>query len=220
MDHHHVGHDMPHDMPHDPGMHDHGCAMNMAFNWDTKNVCVLFNFWRIQSVESLLVTCLLVVVLSVGYEFSKKLLRRWEWHTLRAGYSSHSRDGRRAGGRSPTRTGEGGGGISTPGWTNEDDSDDIEENTRLAQSRLSRDSDTMVRVHGRAERHLGTKRYRRTRAIRAFFYSLQVFYSFLLMLIFMTYNCYLVISVVIGAAIGHFFFAPDDMAGFRSMSCH
>jgi len=44
------------------------------------------------------------------------------------------------------------------------------------------------------------------RILRATLYGAQVFVSFFLMLVFMTYNAYLILAVVIGASLGHFVF--------------
>jgi copper transporter 1 len=44
------------------------------------------------------------------------------------------------------------------------------------------------------------------RILRATLYGVQVFISFFLMLVFMTYNAYLILAVVLGAGIGHFVF--------------
>ncbi|KAJ1927339.1 copper transpport protein [Tieghemiomyces parasiticus] len=226
MDHDHGGHGghEGHDMP---GM-EPMCSMNMVFNWDTQNVCVLFDSWRINSVESLLVSCLAIIALSAGYELTKQLIRRWECYAVRQGGGATRRRRRRnsdgddmdsssrcpAGNSDATSTR----GTTTPGWTNEEDSAEDAAET----SRLARDQDMAIRVQGRGqgERSAPKKSQTNLRVTRSALYSLQVFYSFLLMLIFMTYNWYLVISVVVGTAIGHYFFAPDEMAGFRSMSCH
>ncbi|KAJ1971871.1 copper transpport protein, partial [Dimargaris verticillata] len=62
-------------------------------------------------------------------------------------------------------------------------------------------------------------RRQKVRVTRAMAYSVQVFYSFMLMLIFMTYNGYLIVSVVVGTAIGHYLFGPDEVSGLRSMAC-
>lgn len=77
----------------------------------------------------------------------------------------------------------------------------------------------------------GTKRLALTpRLIRASLYSLLVFISFFIMLIFMTYNGYLVLSVVAGAFIGHFLLNSDldvdddpvsgGAIGSNGMACH
>ncbi|KAK6460527.1 Ctr copper transporter family-domain-containing protein [Scheffersomyces coipomensis] len=56
---------------------------------------------------------------------------------------------------------------------------------------------------------------------RSLFYGIQVGYSFLLMLVFMTYNGWLMIAVAIGAAVGNFFWGGIDVAAAsRDLSCH
>ncbi|KAL4078543.1 Ctr copper transporter [Scleroderma yunnanense] len=61
------------------------------------------------------------------------------------------------------------------------------------------------------------------RVLRAALYAASVFLSFFLMLVFMTYNAYLIFAVVAGAAIGHYVFGgylePDNL-GKRGMACH
>jgi len=65
-----------------------------------------------------------------------------------------------------------------------------------------------------------------SRVIRALLYGACVFLSFFLMLVFMTYNAYLIIAVVLGAAIGHYVFGStidvDALvaADGKGMSCH
>jgi len=66
------------------------------------------------------------------------------------------------------------------------------------------------------------------RILRAVLYGAQVFVSFFLMLVFMTYNAYLILAVVLGASIGHFVFgatmdvdavlAGGDLG--KGMACH
>ncbi|RIA89868.1 Ctr copper transporter family-domain-containing protein [Glomus cerebriforme] len=60
--------------------------------------------------------------------------------------------------------------------------------------------------------------------VRTLIHTFQVTLSFLLMLVFMTYNGFLMISVIVGAAIGYFFFAKHTISshdlGGRSITCH
>ncbi|KAF7782138.1 hypothetical protein Agabi119p4_1514 [Agaricus bisporus var. burnettii] len=66
------------------------------------------------------------------------------------------------------------------------------------------------------------------RVLRAGLYGATVFLSFFLMLIFMTYNAYLILAVVLGAAIGHFVFSSTlntdailcDSSSGKGMACH
>jgi len=67
-----------------------------------------------------------------------------------------------------------------------------------------------------------------TRALRATVYGATVFLSFFLMLIFMTYNAYLIAAVVIGSALGHYIFGSTlnvdailaDPSGGKGLACH
>lgn len=58
---------------------------------------------------------------------------------------------------------------------------------------------------------------RRSRCLDASLYASQVAYSFTLMLVFMTYNGWLMLSVLVGAASGHYFWGIPEA---RSMACH
>ncbi|KAG5365431.1 Copper transport protein [Yarrowia sp. C11] len=53
---------------------------------------------------------------------------------------------------------------------------------------------------------------------KSIFYGFQVGYSFLLMLVFMTYNAWLMAAVAIGAGVGYFIWGGESSE--RSMSCH
>ncbi|KAG0258757.1 hypothetical protein BG011_003087 [Mortierella polycephala] len=56
---------------------------------------------------------------------------------------------------------------------------------------------------------------------RSIFYMAQVFVGFFLMLIFMTYNGYLMASTIIGAGIGFFYFGGDPLSSStKALSCH
>lgn len=55
---------------------------------------------------------------------------------------------------------------------------------------------------------------------RSLFYAAQVFVGFFLMLIFMTYNGYLMASTVIGAGVGFFYFGGNYLSSTKALSCH
>ncbi|SMN20744.1 similar to Saccharomyces cerevisiae YHR175W CTR2 Putative low-affinity copper transporter of the vacuolar membrane [Maudiozyma saulgeensis] len=64
---------------------------------------------------------------------------------------------------------------------------------------------------------------RREKLCRTFHYGIQVGFSFMLMLIFMTYNGWLMLAVVIGAAFGYYRW-NDSLVALpmeqRSLACH
>ncbi|KAG5358324.1 Copper transport protein [Yarrowia sp. B02] len=59
---------------------------------------------------------------------------------------------------------------------------------------------------------------KKVRIYKSIFYGFQVGYSFLLMLVFMTYNAWLMAATAIGAGIGHYYWGGASSE--RSMSCH
>lgn len=62
---------------------------------------------------------------------------------------------------------------------------------------------------------------RRRQMIKSLLYALQVGISFMLMLVFMTYNVYIMGAVIIGSALGYYFFNSDPHGvGSKSMACH
>ncbi|KAK0731250.1 Ctr copper transporter family-domain-containing protein [Lasiosphaeris hirsuta] len=59
----------------------------------------------------------------------------------------------------------------------------------------------------------------RAHAIKAVLYGLQNFYAFMIMLIFMTYNGWIMIAVSVGAALGYFIFGKRTTAT-KDTACH
>ncbi|KAK9471629.1 Ctr copper transporter [Dipodascopsis tothii] len=58
-----------------------------------------------------------------------------------------------------------------------------------------------------------------TRSIRAFLYAFQVFYSFFLMLVFMTYNGVFMFALTFGAFLG-FYIWGNGASTVRGSTCH
>lgn len=50
----------------------------MLFTWDTKNLCIVFSWWRLDGIFSILVSLAAVSLLSAGYELVRELSRRHE----------------------------------------------------------------------------------------------------------------------------------------------
>lgn len=70
------GDGMDHSMP---GM-DHGdmCNMNMIFNWDIDNLCIVFKWWHIRTTAGLIISLLAIVALGAGYEYFRYISRKYE----------------------------------------------------------------------------------------------------------------------------------------------
>lgn len=54
------------------------CSMNMLFNVDYHNLCIIFPSWHIRSLPSFLFSLLAIVILGAGYEAVREISRRVE----------------------------------------------------------------------------------------------------------------------------------------------
>jgi len=180
---------------------DHGghdmmrCKMNMLWNTDIIDTCIVFRSWHVSSISFFIGSCISIVLLCIFYEYLRVLQQKVDYHfalSLRAKQKGKPR----ASGR------------SSP--------EDSEDADLLTGRKLLRASLT------------GTPVPPITRALRALLYGATVFLSFFLMLIFMTYNAYLIAAVVIGASLGHYIFGSTinvnailaDPSGSKGMACH
>ncbi|KAI5366132.1 putative Ctr copper transporter, MFS transporter superfamily [Septoria linicola] len=59
---------------------------------------------------------------------------------------------------------------------------------------------------------------KRGQIVKALFYGSQVFYSFFIMLLFMTYNGWIMIAVGVGATVGYLLFGAGSAS--KSAACH
>ncbi|KAF9184439.1 hypothetical protein BGZ51_003334 [Haplosporangium sp. Z 767] len=75
----HGGHGGGHD-GHDGG--DSTCDMNMVFNWATKNLCVVFESWKINTPLALVVSCIVIIGMSASYELLRAQSRQYEERLL------------------------------------------------------------------------------------------------------------------------------------------
>lgn len=174
------------------------CSMNMLWNTDIINTCIVFRQWHIGSNAAFVWSFLAIVALGVFYEYlrglQKAVDRRIATQLL----------GTKGKGRIALSSGR-----STP------EPGSADEGGESARGLLKPTS-------------LGTPIPTHARALRASLYGATVFLSFFLMLVFMTYNAYLILAVVLGAAIGHYIFSThmdvdvilSGAAGGKGMACH
>jgi copper transporter 1 len=54
----------------------------MLFNWETTNLCIIFHRWQIQSTTGLIVSLILIILITAGYEALREFCRLYEaWTT-------------------------------------------------------------------------------------------------------------------------------------------
>ncbi|CAO3640971.1 unnamed protein product [Mucor hiemalis] len=158
------------------------CAMNMLFNWQVKDVCVVFEWWHIHTATDLLISCIAVFCIAAGYEYlrvkSKTFDEQW----------SQTEKKRVSEQRSLVGHGE----------------EEIETN----DTGFSRKELLIIRSSRQHE------------IIRSLIYATLVAISFWLMLVFMTYNGFLMIATVLGAGFGHLIFGHGKLRASRDIQCH
>lgn len=175
------------------------CNLHMLWNTQIEDTCVVFESWHISSRTALFISCVVIIGLGVLHEYLRLLQHRFDQHV--ALVVSKGKITVPASGRSSGR--------STPERGGEDVS-------LLNGRKIFRTSSSGIPVPIVF------------RLLRAGLYGASVFLSFFLMLVFMTYNAYLITATVLGAAVGHYVFGatinPDAILGAsgagKGMACH
>lgn len=165
-DHSHMDHSH---MDHGDGVHMVTCSMNMLFNWDTSNLCIIFHWWRIHGPISLVFSLLGVIAVTAMFEAVRAASRRYElWVKLQK---------------------------------------ESQPNGAVTESTPFRSGQRLFNFS------------RRAHIIKAFLYAIQSFYGLMLMLIFMTYNGWVMICMFLGSLVGYLIFGLDTSAT-KDGACH
>ncbi|KAI9455865.1 copper transporter, partial [Russula earlei] len=175
------------------------CSMQMLWNTQIEDTCIVFRQWHISSRFVFTLSFLAIILISLGYEYLRAYQRTVDRRIALALSFAKGRGKDSVSGRSTPE-------LSGP---------DVEV-AGLLSGRPKKPSRT------------GTPVPFSPRVLRATLYGAQVFVSFFLMLVFMTYNAYLILAVVLGASIGHFVFgAVMDVEAVltggdlgKGMACH
>jgi len=172
------------------------CKMYMLWNTNIIDTCVVFSSWHISSTTQFVLSCFAILALGVFYEYLRAFQKSLD-KRIAVGLVASGKGKSRA--RSGSRSGR-----SSPD----------EDVSLLTGRRLFKIATT------------GTPVPFLLRLLRAGLYGATVFLSFFLMLVFMTYNAYLILATVLGAALGHFIFGGtinvDAVLGEdgKGMACH
>ncbi|KGO71303.1 Ctr copper transporter [Penicillium italicum] len=170
------------------------CNMNMLFNWSSENLCIIFRSWHITGPFSFLLSLIAIVILTAGYEGVRSATRKYE--------AAHAQ--RLSAFLSTTAT-TGDAEIADPIIAN--GLADAIHNTHHESSPLLVGSENRAALA------------RKGKLTMAALYAIQVFYSFFIMLLFMTYNGPVMIAVAVGAFIGYLAFSEDTPAA-KTIACH
>ncbi|KAI1756987.1 Ctr copper transporter family-domain-containing protein [Xylaria castorea] len=200
MDHSHMDHG---GMDHGDGGHGgHGggsmpmCNMNMLFTWDTTNLCIVFRQWHVTGTASLIFSLLAIVAICAGYEALREGTRKYEqWLSNKETAYNRYQDNAAAAAHHDREQGH----------------EQVAETTPfLGIERIGGGG-----ASGPSESPVGE----RARIVKAVLYGVQNFYAFMIMLLFMTYNGYVMIAVAVGAGLGYYLFGSRTRAT-KETACH
>ncbi|KAJ5970963.1 uncharacterized protein N7479_000881 [Penicillium vulpinum] len=170
------------------------CNMNMLFNWSSENLCIIFRSWHITGPFSFLLSLIAIVILTAGYEGVRSATRKYEAaHVQRLSAF-----------------------LSLPATTGDAEIADPIIANGLADTIHNTRNEGSPLLVGRDNR--GTL-VRKGKLIMAALYAIQVFYSFFIMLLFMTYNGQVMIAVAVGAFVGYLVFSEGTPAA-KTIACH
>ncbi|KAN0063707.1 copper transporter complex subunit Ctr4 [Thecaphora frezii] len=179
------------------------CGMNMLGNWDTINVCVLTSSWHIRTSAQFVGTCVGVFLIVFLIETVRRWGREYDRYIFEQA-EKRKRERRR--------------------MRKLVDQALVEETTSGEQrppvaERIDRVFFGLPKSQtGRANR-LGPAKFRPTtmqQAVRSLIYGIQFTGAYLVMLMAMTYNGYILIAIVLGGMFGHFFSTWDTVGGMAS----
>ncbi|KAF6218180.1 hypothetical protein HO133_006139 [Letharia lupina] len=189
-------------MPGMPGM-DMGssvnCKSSMFWNWYTLDACFLSTTWHITSRGMFVGSCICVIGLVLLLEFSRRLQR--EYDRLIQQHATYDYEAGRAFNTSKS---------DRKGSADSNDISNMEDPPHSAVPLLGEwERSLPLRAPGHVPSVL-------QQAIRAGIYTLQFSVAYLIMLLAMYYNGYILVCVFIGAFIGFFIFSWDA-SGAASM---
>ncbi|KAI6708357.1 ctr copper transporter [Diplocarpon mali] len=184
------------------------CNMNMLFTWDTTNLCIVFRWWHIRTTGGLLFSLLAVVALTAAYEAIRSASRRYENLVARKTDAVPSKP---ASSIPPPRdqfTFVALSFMSVDEW----------EEMKAEMLRFCRGAVTETTPFlwtGRNQVEVS----KRAHVIKALLYAVQTFYAFMLMLLFMTYNGWVMAAMGIGSFVGYLVFGNNTSAT-KASACH
>ncbi|KAF9521025.1 hypothetical protein BS47DRAFT_1370217 [Hydnum rufescens UP504] len=150
------------------------CSMNMLWNTQIVDTCIVFRSWHIYSSFTFLLSFITIVLLGITYEYLRKAQRTLDIRVASGLVRNNSAD------------------MKTPSTRNAEDPPKRRHLSAQSGSETVRCFVYPVPTNLRIQRSV--------------LYGVSVFLSFFLMLVFMTYNAYLIAAVVIGASLGHYIY--------------
>ncbi|OBZ89107.1 Copper transport protein CTR2 [Choanephora cucurbitarum] len=164
------------------------CDMNMLFNWQTQNVCIVFEWWHVHNAAELFLSCIAVFCIATAYEYLRVWTAQWDEQWSQAEKKRLSEQNVLV--------------------------NDLEEEAATHPT-----DNTSFLIKDLQKKPYSNRQARHQHILRSVLYAVLVAISFWLMLVFMTYNGYLMIATILGAGFGHLVFGKRSTVS-RGIQCH
>ncbi|KAF2968238.1 hypothetical protein GQX73_g5321 [Xylaria multiplex] len=199
----------------------------MLFTWETTNLCIVFRQWHVTGSASLVFSLLAIVAICAGYEALREGTRRYELWLSNQEVAHKNGEQKRRGGpylleKKKKRT------LIIDALLRsardarahrEDGYQDDEPTHEREQVAETTPFLGIERIGGGVGGSSESSISQRARILKAVLYGLQNFYAFMIMLLFMTYNGYVMIAVAVGAGLGYYLFGSHTRAT-KETACH
>ncbi|KAL9084708.1 MAG: hypothetical protein Q9165_007956 [Trypethelium subeluteriae] len=181
-------HDM-HNMP-DMSGSSSTCEISMLWNWTIRNACFLTHSWHITSAGMFAGSCLGIIALVIALEGVRRLASEYDGFLRRNSASD------------------------TPPQHQQQDEEDCQrrsdEKGQTTTTSTERRAGSREKLLGGSAKRVEVERRFRPgvleQGLRALLHTLQVVLAYLIMLLAMSYNGYVLICIFIGAFVGFFLF--------------
>ncbi|KAG6115298.1 hypothetical protein E4U13_002878 [Claviceps humidiphila] len=166
-----------------------GCKISMLFNLYTIDSCFLSSQWRITSNAAFAGSCIGVFLLTLVLELLRRSIKEYDRYLIRQHRSRHQTSSNATG----STTGSATGSATPPNTT---------KNCAAAVSSIT---------CGKAVPPFRPNALQQ--GIRAFLHLLAFFVGYILMLLAMYYNGYILLCIFLGAFVGAFIFQWEELLG-------
>ncbi|PWN94965.1 Ctr copper transporter [Tilletiopsis washingtonensis] len=195
------------------------CSMHMLGNWQTIGACFLTSSWRISTEAQFAGTCIGVFLLVVLVESVRRWGREWDRYIL-ASALARRRDEQRVGNMDTRDERRQSAGKTEDGGSLEAAAVPELNAAPAGAGALARLESVFYGLPRRSAgartlRRSGPRRFRPTvlqQTVRSLVYATQFAGAYIVMLLAMSFNGYLLIAIVLGGLFGHFFATWDTLA--------
>lgn len=184
------------------------CSMDMLGNWKTIGACFLTSSWQISSEAQFAGTCIGVFLIVLSIEIVRRFGREWDRYIARSAYknSQMASSAIRQRAQEEASTSDLAHAIPIDDKERNPTSSGLAPNPKMEEN-VKKSLHSFFGNSARSNKLLGKPQMQPTtiqQCIRSLLYGIQFAGAYVVMLIAMSFNGYILISIVLGGIVGHF----------------